>query len=103
MKMTSDCKCTDKRKIKVMDFDQTAGLCLKCYGKVDLSEDGIEASITRRRTPDPCGGFNNKLSKHKKFFKEPLRNIKKVCTGCRKSYQPIMADDGDCCPSCARY
>lgn len=29
--------------------------------------------------------------------------MKKVCTGCRQSYRPIMSDDGDCCPSCARY
>lgn len=28
---------------------------------------------------------------------------RKVCTGCRKSYTPIIDDDGDCCPSCARY
>lgn len=28
---------------------------------------------------------------------------KKMCTGCRTMYIPIMKDDDDCCPSCARF
>ena len=28
---------------------------------------------------------------------------KKMCTGCRKMYVPIMKEDDDCCPSCARF
>ncbi len=28
---------------------------------------------------------------------------KKMCTGCRQMYIPIMKDDDDCCPSCARF
>ena len=31
------------------------------------------------------------------------RYLIKICTGCRKLYSAIMEDDGDCCPSCARY
>lgn len=32
-----------------------------------------------------------------------LNHVKKMCTGCRKMYVPVMDNDGDCCPSCARY
>jgi len=28
---------------------------------------------------------------------------KKMCTGCRQMYIPIMKNDDDCCPSCARF
>ncbi len=36
-------------------------------------------------------------------MKNNKKNNKKVCTGCKKSYKPIMEDDGNCCPKCARY
>jgi hypothetical protein len=35
--------------------------------------------------------------------RELIHMTVKVCTGCRKLYEPIMEEDGDCCPSCARY
>ena len=87
------CKCQGRRKIRVMDYEPTEGTCLTCYGKVDL-------------TPDPdAPAFLPRDAAAEKFdYKIPVhRNNKKVCTGCRKTYQPIMANDGDCCPSCSRY
>lgn len=29
--------------------------------------------------------------------------MKRVCISCKKLYQPILEDDGDTCPGCARY
>ena len=32
-----------------------------------------------------------------------IKQIKKMCTGCRQMYVPILKNDDDCCPSCSRY
>ena len=33
------CNCTHKREVRVMDYDKTSGICLVCYGNVDLTPD----------------------------------------------------------------
>jgi hypothetical protein len=29
--------------------------------------------------------------------------IKKMCKDCKQMYVPVLRDDDDCCPSCARF
>jgi hypothetical protein len=46
---------------------------------------------------------NVKMREMLKKVAEYKSRPKKMCKDCRKMYRPIMDDDGDCCPSCARW
>ena len=46
---------------------------------------------------EPCIKHLNAFNKKQRIY------MKRVCTSCKKLYQPTMEDDGDTCPGCARY
>ena len=67
-------------KNDMYDMMEEMGICPKCHDH------------------KPCGCDNED-----ELQNELVHTIVKVCTGCRKMYEPLMFDDGDCCPPCARY